>query len=222
VLLDNDISFDTGYFHGIKDKTAFVKYAILMKNFDLLEFLLKNNACLIDLEILRADFDLDFLPPLHYAVLKYKNIDDLKLITILLQYGSKVNFHDCTHIFWTLKIKLNMVFFVLFSRKFTTAEITMLLEIFDQFGLNIITWNSVGLNYTTIQVLEYMVKDLLKTNEFHNALCVNHVVNFLNYQIEKKTKSFEQVSKLVIGDTIDTLNIMMFSHKFTQQINQQH
>jgi hypothetical protein len=79
----------------------------------------------------------------------------------------------------------------------------MLLDIFYKFGLNMNTWHSDS-SSSSIYVLEDIVLELLRMNEFLCAVYVNNVANYMKCKIKNKPMSLLHLSKLAVRLAIDT------------------
>jgi hypothetical protein len=196
VLIDNHIPLDTGTFEGIQDKTAYVKFAIRMKNINLLELLLTKNVPLQDFEVLSKacyfeDHTLQYypLPPLFYAVDKCKDSFDLTMIEMLLQYGAKLNFQDQVNLPQDTLSKLNIVFHLVHVWEYTLEGFSLFINLFCKLGLKIVYENSDGSTDTrTITVLRTLAENYQIRNELQNAAQVSDYADFLEYKTKKKSK----------------------------------
>jgi hypothetical protein len=208
VLIDNHIPLDSGSFEGIQDKTAYVKFAIKLKNINLLELFLTNNAPLEDYEVLNKtcyfeDPTLQYhpLPALFYAVDERKNADDLRMIEMLLRYGAKLNFQDQVNLPHDTLSKLNIVLYVIRTWNYTLKDFKLLINLFCKYGLKI-NYDEHDSRYTilkhddavetytsTTTLLRGMFEYYKENNAWKRAKIMYGYVRFLEYRSQNNIKS---------------------------------
>jgi hypothetical protein len=229
VLIDNHLPLDNGTFEGIQDKTAYVKFAIMMKNINLLELLLTKNAPLEDFEVLNKacyfkNHSLEYypFPPIFFAIHESENADDLKMIEILLRYGAKLNFQDQVNLPHDTLSKLNIVLYLIRTLNYNLEDLSLLINLFCKYGLKInydksdaqykiLTHHGVMETYTsTTTFLRGMIEYYENNNAWDMAEMISGYVDFLEYKTKSNLKSLMDISRIVVRDSIvtDTVNML--------------